>query len=148
MACLVLGGFFSTVQAQSRLSDKDVEHLMSNLHSDVQSFRGPFNSALNKSAIRKTSQESDAKHLAKQLESQTGSMLDTFKHKQKADDAFKTVLDTAQHLDGIVQQLGPQSAAAAPWARVQSAMNALAQSFGVTTPFGQQTAPAYSAPGH
>ena len=47
--------------AQGRLSDKDIEHLMDNVKDDVKSFRPNFNSAISKSSIRKTSREKDAK---------------------------------------------------------------------------------------
>lgn len=129
-AAVILSGLPSA--AQSRLSDKDVQQLMSNLHNDVKAFRSPFNSALSKSPIHKTSQETDAKNLSKQLEKQTGDMLDTFKKKQKADDAFRSVNSTIQQLDPIVQQLGPQSAAAPSWVKVQGDLSALNPAFGVT----------------
>ena len=129
---LIFSGVTSRATAQSRLSDKDVEHLIGNLHSDVKAFRSPLESALKKSSIRKTSQEKDAKDLAKQLEKQTGDMLDTFKHNQKADDAFRSVNNTYQQLDSIVRQLGPQSSAVPSWSKVQADLTALNPAFGVT----------------
>jgi hypothetical protein len=138
MVVLLLAGFTSTLSAQSRLSDKDVERLMSNLRDDVKAFRSPFSSALGKSSIRKTSQEKDAKNLAKQLEKQTGDMLSTFKKNRKADDAFRSVNSTAQQLDAIVRQLDPQSSATSSWARVQNDLNALGPAFGATGPLGTQ----------
>jgi hypothetical protein len=134
LACLLLAGSFSRAQAQSRLSDKDVEHLMANLHDDVKSFRPVFDAAVKKSPIRRTSQEKDARQLVKQFERQTGVMLATFKDKKKADGAFQTVVGTAQQVDGVVRQLGPQSPAAPAWARVQGDLNALYPAFGMTAP--------------
>ncbi|WP_263410518.1 hypothetical protein [Terriglobus tenax] len=122
-----------TSEAQVRLNDKDVERLMVNLHDDVKSFRGPFESALKKSSIRKTSQERDAKELAKRLETQTENMLHSFKDHKKADESFHSVSSTAQQIDNIVQQLGPQSIATSSWERVQGDLKALNAAFGVST---------------
>ena len=129
---LIFLGIASTAQAQSRISDKDVERLMGNLHDDVKAFRSPFDAALKKSSIRKTSQEKDAKNLAKQFEKQTGDMLSTFKKNKKGDDAFRTVNSTYEQLDGIVRQLGPQSTAIPSWSKVQADLSALAPAFGAT----------------
>lgn len=135
-AILILGllflGISSSAQAQSRISDKDVEHLMGNLHSDVKTFRSPFEAALKKSPIRKTSQEKDAKNLAKQFEKQTGDMLSTFKQTKKGDDSFRSVNDTYEQLDAIVRQLGPQSTVIPSWSKVQADLSALAPAFGAT----------------
>ncbi len=136
IASFLLMGAVPQATAQSRLNDKDVEHLMSNLHSDVKSFRPVFDSALKKSAIRGTSQEKDARQLARQFEKQTEAMLNTFKEKKKADNAFQTVVGTAQQLDALVRQFGQQSPAAPAWARVQSDLDALYPAFGLTPPVG------------
>jgi hypothetical protein len=137
--CVSLSGSFSSARAQTRINDKDVEHLMSNLHQDVKSFRPAFDAALKKSSIRRTSHEKDARQLAKQFEAQTGAMLSTFKEHKKADSAFQTVVGTAQQLDGVVRQLGSQSSAVPAWDRVQSDLNALYPAFGLTPPTASTT---------
>ena len=68
--------------AQSRVSDKDVEALMNNLRDDAYSFRARFSDAVKHSTIRKTSREKDANNLVEQFENQTQTMLDNFKHKK------------------------------------------------------------------
>jgi regulator of sigma D len=136
IASFLLMGAVPQTRAQSRLNDKDVEHLMSNLHSDVRSFRPVFDSVLKKSTIRGTSQEKDARQLARQFEKQTEAVRNTFRQKKKADNAFQTVVGTAQQLDGIVRQFGQQSPAAPAWARVQSDLDALYPAFGLTPPIG------------
>ena len=118
-----------TASAQSRISDKDVQHLMENLREDARKFQDPFKDALSKSSIRKTSQEKDARELAKRFERQTDGMLQGFKRTHKGDAAFATVSATAQQLDGIVLNLGPGSRASGPWAKVQSDLSALAPAF-------------------
>lgn len=144
LAVIVLLGALctATARAQSRLNDRDVEHLMNNLREDVGSFRGPFESALKKSAIRKTTQESDARNLARRFDDESKEMLKTFQKKRKADQSFKTVNATAQQIDPIVRQLDPSSAALPAWGRVQSDLKALSAAFGVATAAPSQPASA------
>lgn len=136
---LIFSSILPAALAQSRLNDKDVAHLMSNLHEDVKNFRSPYESALKKSSFRKTSQEKDAKELGKQLERQTDGMLKIFQQKRKADDAFQLVAATAQKVDAVVQQLGPQSSAIPAWSRVQADLSALGPAFGITPIVSQTT---------
>ena len=136
----------ATAAAQSRISDKDVEHLMENLREDAKRFQDPFKDALGKSSIRKTSQERDARELAKRFERQTDGMLQDFKRTHKGDAAFATVSSTAQQLDGIVLHLGPGSRAAGPWAKVQSDLSALAPAFNVPVARGPAVLPSAAPP--
>jgi hypothetical protein len=116
--------------AQGRVSDKDIVRLMTNLHEDVKKFREPFGKALQKSPIRKTTQEKDAKNLASRLEKDCQGMLNTFKSKKKADPQYQTVMSTAGQLDPIVQNLGTRSEANDRWDRVQADLKALAPAMG------------------
>ena len=139
----VLGLLSGTAaSAQSRISDKDVQHLMENLRDDARRFQDPFKAALSKSSIRKTSQEKDARELAKRFERQTDGMLQGFKRAHKGDASFSTVSSTAQQLDGLVLNLGPGSRAADAWAKVQADLSALAPAFNVPVASGATELPA------
>ena len=82
MGTLLLSGLSVTgVRAQSRMSDKDVEATMKNLTEDAKSFRSAFDSSVEKSTIRKTSREKDAKAQVKSFEDQTETLLNQFKKK-------------------------------------------------------------------
>lgn len=115
--------------AQSRLSDKDVEHLMQNLRDDAKGFENPFRNALNKSAIRKTSQEKDARELSKRLTRQADGMLQGFKHNKKGEGALQAVTATVQQIDPIVENLGVASEAGQRWDRVHADLRALSPAF-------------------
>jgi hypothetical protein len=86
-----------TALAQQRMSDHDVEKTMGNLKDDAKKFCKTFDSALDKSTIRKTSEEKDAKALSKRFESETSALLESFKSTKKAD-ALPEVLNTADQL--------------------------------------------------
>jgi hypothetical protein len=65
------------------MSDKDLERMMTNLHTDSKRFRDAFDPVIGKSTIRKTQQEKDAKALVQTFEDQTNKMLDQFKQNGK-----------------------------------------------------------------
>jgi hypothetical protein len=58
-----------------------------------------FNSAVQKSTIRKTSQAKDAKTMVDRFTKQTQGMLNQFKNNKKADQALLCVQDTANQID-------------------------------------------------
>ena len=70
------------VRAQDRMSDKDLERTLNNLKSDAKTFSSTFGSALGKSAIRKTSQEKDAKTLVENFNKQSDAVPNKFKKDQ------------------------------------------------------------------
>ncbi len=136
---LVLVALCSTVavtalHAQSRINDKDLESLMRNLRDDAQSFRGPFNSSIKKSTIRKTSQAKDAEHLAEQFEKQSESLLNHFKQTKKGDPNLTALQSSGQQLGTIVgkYQLGPQVTAS--WEKVGSELQQVLSAYGMTAP--------------
>jgi hypothetical protein len=123
------------MNAQTRLNDKDVQGLLKNLRDDAKAFRGPFSSALNKSAIRRTGQEKDARRLADNFARQTDDLYKHFKDKKRAGDQVQSVIDTTGRLDRIVysQNLGP--AATTAWEKVRTDMHLVAQAWGLSEPY-------------
>lgn len=121
------------LHAQTRLNDKDIESLMRNLRDDAKDFRPKFEAALKKSAVRKTSQEKDAKGLVTSFEKQTDAMLNEFKKTKKGDVAVEATLENAHQIDKLVNslELGPQITS--QWQKVQSELNHVANAFGITT---------------
>jgi len=117
--------------AQERLSDKDVEATMKNLKEDSKKFRKTFDSAVEKSTIRKTSQEKEAKGLSQQFEKQTEAMLNQFKDKKKADASLSTVLSTSEQLQKMMETAGISSQVSTDWSRVQTSLDTLAKEFNV-----------------
>src|SRR5271168_3380819 len=103
LAVISLAFFLAPLcSAQQRMSDKDVESTMKNLKEDSKRFQSSFYSAVSKSTIRKTSQEKDAKALAKSFQGQTETMLRIFQDKKKADTTLPGVMDSARQIDGIL----------------------------------------------
>ena len=131
--CLLLC-FLATAQlanAQSRMSDKDIEHMMKNLKSDSKQFQSQFNSAISKSTIRKTTQEKDAKALVKNFRNQAEGMLGTFQSQKRADATLPLVMDSAQRIDKLLADVPLSGSVNSQWAKVKTELDTLAQQFNV-----------------
>ncbi|WP_158751699.1 hypothetical protein [Acidobacterium sp. S8] len=136
---LALMSLFHTgaAQAQSRVSDRDVEALMRNLKEDSKSFRENFDAALKKSAIRRTSQEKDAKSLVASFEKQTDSMLNEFKKTRKGDVAVETTISNAQEIERLIRgmQLDPKTLS--EWDKIQAELSHVSAAFGIHLSHGR-----------
>jgi hypothetical protein len=135
---IVLFGMLGTnglAVAQGRLSDKDLQRVMQNLKDDAQPFRKNFAKALEKSSIRKTSQEQDAKALADTFAKQANTALESFKHQQKTEQEVIGLVHTAGQIDPLVYsvQLNPQTIS--QWEKLRNELHDIAQSFGVPEPY-------------
>jgi len=88
--------------AGQRMSDKDLERMMTNLRNDAKRFGDAFNPAIGKSTIRKTQQEKEAKALVKTFEDHTNKMLDQFKQNKQAEPALTSVRDSASRIEKLL----------------------------------------------
>ena len=128
-----------TAQAQMRLNDKDMEHIMKNLRDDAKDFRAAFDASIRKSAIRNTSREKDAKRQAEQFEKQTDEMYKHFKDSKKADRYVPPVIDSAGQLDRLVYSLNLDSKTTLSWEKARSDLHQIANSYGIGEPYFQST---------
>src|SRR5580692_3261919 len=119
----------STSPTPNRLSDKDLESVMSNLKADAKAFRPRFDSAINKSSIRKTSQAKDAMNLASTFEKQTSTALNEFK-KTKKGDSVPAMLSTAGQIEKVMTdlKLDPQTTG---WDKIRTDLNQVSNAFGI-----------------
>jgi hypothetical protein len=132
-----------SARAQGRINDKDMEHLMKNLHEDTKDFRSAFDSALHKSSVRNTSQEKDARYLSENFEKQAEEMAKHFKDSRKADNYVAQIVDAAGHIDRLVYSLNLDSKATLSWEKVRSELHQVANAYGVNEPYIQGGAGAY-----
>jgi hypothetical protein len=119
----------SSLSAQTRLSDKDIEHMMNNLKDDAKSFRSTFNHAVSKSTIRKTSQEKDAKTPVQSFQNQTEGMLRQFQSSKKADTTLPVVLQSASEIEKIKTDVALGPAVDAQWAKIRTELDTISQAF-------------------
>ncbi len=116
--------------AQGRVNDSDLQHMMRNLKEDAKSFQQPFESALKRSTLRKTSSEKSAKGLAATFERQTSSALDEFQHSHQAGPQTSAMISTARQLDPIVTGLQPPSGITTPWSKITQELEQVAKALG------------------
>jgi hypothetical protein len=129
-----LFSYVAQLGAQTRMSDKDVVNMMKNLVQDTKQFQSLFNSAISKSTIRKTSQEKDARATVQLFRNQTGSMLQIFQSKKKADTTLPSVLDSSQKIDKWLADVPLNSSVTTQWAKVKAELATLSDQFNIPGP--------------
>jgi hypothetical protein len=134
---------FHSAHAQGRINDKDMEHLMKNLHEDTKDFRSAFDAALHKSSARNTSQEKDARYLSENFEKQAEDLAKHFKDSRTADNYVAEIVNAASHIDRLVYSLNLDSKATLSWEKVRSELHQIANAYGVNEPYIQGGAGAY-----
>jgi tellurite resistance protein len=121
--------------AQGRVSDKDLQRMMENLKDDAQPFRKTFAKALEKSTIRKTSQETNARELGDTFAKQTDAALDSFKRNKKAEPEVTALVQTAAQIDPLVYSLQLGTQTTSQWEKLRSELHQVAQAFGISEPY-------------
>jgi len=147
MFCLLTCAFLAmpallpqgSLQAQERLNDKDLEHIMKNLHDDSKDCRQAFDNSVHRSAIRNTGQEKNARYLAEQFERQVDEMYKQFKGSKKADAYVGPVVQTATQLDQVVYSLNMDSKTTLAWEKSRSELHQIAISYNTPEPYRQTT---------
>jgi hypothetical protein len=114
-----------------RMSDKDLERMMTNLHNDSKRSRDAFDPAIGKSTIRKTQQEKDAKALVQTFEDQTNKMVDQFKQNRQAEPALTIVRDSASRIEKPLADVPMGSQFNDAWAKVKTELATVSDAFKV-----------------
>lgn len=128
---LILFLFPAPSMRAQRVSDRDVEALMRNLKDDSKAFRENFDNALKKSAIRRTSQEKDAKSLVASFEKQTDTMLSEFKKTRKGDVAVESTLNNAQEIEHLLRNMQLDPKTLSEWDKIRTELNHVSAAFGI-----------------
>ena len=142
IASLVFGTFAllatPRAQAQRRVNDHDMKALMKNLHEDSKSFRDAFDSAIQKSTIRKTSQAKDSRDQAKVLVKQTDHLLLRFQKDHNGEAEFNDVMTTAGQLDNTLHSVRLNDKVMDRWGKIRSEIRRIADAYGVPDRVGNQ----------
>lgn len=129
LAMLVVAACVPSMSAQSRLSDKDIEHMMNNLKDDAKNFRPVFDRAIGKSTIRQTTPAKDARALAQSFQNQTAGMLRQFQSTKKADTSLPVVVQTASQIEKVKSDVGLGPMVDSQWAKIRAELDAISQAF-------------------
>lgn len=115
-------------QAQSRLTDKDIDTALKNLQEDTRQFLDMFNFALKRSTVRKTSQEKDAKQMVKNFEQQLESTRHQFKAKHDVEGRLPAVLASRDEIDSFLSNVSLGDQTNSQWGRIKAQLNMLSKS--------------------
>ncbi len=111
---IAVGVGWQVAGAQSRLDDKDLQHMLENLSGDAKSFRPAFDQALKQSSIRNTTRQKDAENLAMAFQKQTAGIVDQFKHTKKVP-GLQEVSATADQIEKLISELQLDGEATVKW---------------------------------
>ena len=119
--------------AQKRLTDKDLERVMTNMYNDAKKFRSSFNSSISKSTIRKTSQEKQGKAVVEQFIKDIGDMRGEFKKKKAVSQTYPKVQAAAVQIDDLLQNVHLDASTNAAWAKVRAEFQEISTAFNLPT---------------
>jgi hypothetical protein len=125
----LIAGYCPVLTASERVSDKDVERMMTNLRNDAKRFQGSFNQSVGKSTIRKTQQEKDAKTLVKNFVNHTNTLLIQFKNTKQADPTLANVRASASRIDTLMTDVSLGSTTGNAWTKVKMELSTISDAF-------------------
>ena len=131
LSLLVVASAPAAPPPQARMNDKDIESVMNNLKQDAKKFRSLFNTAVDHSTIRKTTDAKNAKQLAQTFQQQCEGMYNHFKDSHEANSTLPPVLNSARQIENLHSQFQFGHEADAQWKKVQSELSILATQFNV-----------------
>jgi phage-related tail protein len=102
---------------------------MKNLQDDAKTFDKDFKKAVEKSTIRHTSREKNAKKLADRFVKQIEEMRKTFDETKKVENKLPAVFQTADQLDRTMQEIGATGLVSSNWRKVQTELDHIAAQF-------------------
>jgi DNA repair exonuclease SbcCD ATPase subunit len=119
-----------------RLSDKEVERILTRIENQTKTFRKSLDSSLDRSRLNGTHREDDINGFIKGFEEQTKHLRDRFKdHKSVAADV-QSVLDRAADIDGFMTRQRLSGRAEEDWSALRGNLDELAQAYNVSWRWG------------
>ncbi len=102
---------------------------MENLRHDSKKFSESYKDAVEKSSVRKTSREKDAKKLGDRFAEQAENMEKEFDHHKKADTTLPVAYQTMNELDRLMRDIALEGVPLADFEKVRTEMSQVAQQF-------------------
>jgi len=126
---VAFGVFVPQVQSQDRMNDKDLEKMFDNLKSDSKKFESAFDDAVEKSTIRKTSQEKEAKTRVESFRKQAEAALTRFKKDQHPETELAGLIGSGTEIDKLLTATPMGDKADAAWSPVKKELSDIALQF-------------------
>ena len=132
------------VQAQprsSRITDRQVSTILRRLENSSNRFRGSLNMALMNGQINETRPQNDINSFAPALEGAIDQFTDRFTHRQAVAADVQNILEKASLVNGFMSRNRLNRPVQNDWAAVRTDLNALANAYGISPQWNQQTLP-------
>ncbi len=107
---------------------------MKNTAEDTKMFSKTFKKAIEKSEIRKTTQEKEAKQLADRFAEQTKRMASNFERRKNADSVLPVVYQSLNQLDKLIRDLNLGDVVTSDFQKVKSSLDRIAEQFSFKPP--------------
>jgi len=129
VVAMAFGVFIPRVHSQDRMNDKDLEKMFDNLKSDSKKFESAFDDAVEKSTIRKTSQEKEAKTLVESFRKQAEAALNRFKKDQHPENELASLITSGTEIDKLLTTTPMGDKADAAWSPVKKELSDISVQF-------------------
>lgn len=146
---LALAGLSMTAQAQRRpyrITDRQVEQLITRIENRTNTFRSTLDATLDRSRIDGTREEDDINRLVGDFENATNQLRDRFNSRRSAAADVQNVLDQASLIDSFMRRNRVGVRAERDWASLRVDLNELARVYGVSWRRDNSTYPSNNYP--
>jgi hypothetical protein len=126
---MAFGGFIPRLHSQDRMNDKDLEKMFDNLKNDSKKFESAFDDGVEKSTIRKTSQEKEAKTQVESFRKQAEAALNKFKKDQHPETELAGLITSGTEIDKLLTTTPMGDKTDAAWAPVKKELSDIAVQF-------------------
>ena len=133
LTALALMGLGGNAAAQDRISDKDLQRLMSNMKEDSKKFALSYKQDVSTSTIRKTNEEKNVRQLLDRFPKQVEGMLNQFKSNRQSN-ALGTIYLSVRQLDEVMKKVPPSTGTTALWSKVKNELDQISKAFNFTPP--------------
>lgn len=140
-ALTVVGVSAQAQPPSNRIAERQVSTILQRLERSSNRFRGSLNMALMNGRINETRPQNDINSFAPALESAIDQFTDRFIHRQAGRADVQNILQKASLVNGFMTRNRLNTAVQKDWAAVRTDLNALANAYGVSWQWNQQTLP-------
>jgi hypothetical protein len=126
-------------QQPYRMSDRQVDQLLSRIETRADSFRRSLNDSLDRSRINDSRREDDLNEAVRNFEAATDQLRQRFNGRRSVAADVENVLIRADRIETLTRGISLTSRASSDWRLLRSDLNQLAQAYNVTWRWNDQT---------
>jgi hypothetical protein len=145
LAFSIIGGSAQAQLQSNRIADRQVSVILQRLEQSSSRFRGSLNEALVQARISETRPQNDINSFEPAFESAIDQFRDRFTRRQAGQADVQNILQKASLVNGFMTRNRLYVQVQNDWAAVRTNLNALANAYGVSWQWNQQTLPSINS---